>query len=470
MNESKELGEVVTGGTWIFLSSLTMSFTGFVFWIIVSRVVGVGAVGSTSAAVSAAGVATTIIAAGLPIASLREFAASGIRALRSSLVVTVILGSASAVLAYVLSYRLPESFRIPIWFSSLLAALSVCSSVFTQSLIGMGFFKKYFTTMLSSSVIKLVVAISLAIAGGGLLSPMLGYVAFPMAAILMAMHNIVKVNNSYSGTSYKYLTTPKSFIKLVYSNYPFAFSSQLINMLSIYFFATVTGESVRTGTLYMDLMIMLVIASINGSIISASLSVGVRKALDPFSNALKAGLTLSIPIATVAGIASPLVLWVINPRLVKGAQTLMILTLAVPAIAVTSAAIAKLNKERRLKDIALIGVIRLATLIATLPILMRLGGANGVAVSYLVANTVPLLLAVQEIPDVFKSLAMLWLIQALTYLCRLTTMQYFNLSNMESTLSSVTIFILMLCIYIMRRREEVKWLFSIIRSIFKSLS
>jgi len=424
ISDDSSITEVVVGGAWIFSATLAVSASGFILWVIISRLLGVEVVGVTSAAVSAAGVASTLVAAGLPLAVMREFAAKGIEALKPAASVTLALGAASAAVAALMVAALPSNFSIPYWVPPALSLMTVASMVGLQALIGLGRFAAYFTSTLTASLAKVIVGIGLALLGWGTLAPLLGYVSYPITALLtttyfLATTYLTRPRNDPSSSN-SLIDGASSLLKLAYSNYPFLFSTQILNMLSVYFFAVLTGKAVDTGTLYLSLMIVLILNAVVGSALNASLSVSLRRGTDPFTDTLRLALAIAAPIATAVSVAPLLPLHLINPALVKGASTLALLTLTIPPTAVATAALVKANKEGRHSTIAALGIVRLTTLLALLPPLARIAGTDGVALAYLAANITPLPIAVKEIPGTLKTLTVTWGTQTMLTLATLT--------------------------------------------------
>ncbi len=403
--------EVVAGGSLIFFSSLALSVSGLVFWFVVSRILGVGSVGIVSSLVSAAGLATAFMSAGLPVASLREFAARGLSVLRPALVVSVVVAFASALLAYFLSLRLAGVGRFA-WFPVLMAFLSVATVPLVQSLIGLGVFKNYFNVTLTASVLKVLVGTAPLLVVRALAVPLAGYLSYPLVAGVLAAYYLLRMGGGFAGgNDVGFAESVKSLVKLTFSNYPFILSSQVLTLLSVYGFAVATGRMFGTGVLYLSLMIVVVLSSVTGSLLTASLSVGVRRGYDPFTNALRVGLGLTAPVAVTVSTAPAIYLAILNPQLVRGALTLSVLALSIPPSLTISAAIMKLNKQNRQRELTAIGLVRLLTLIAGLLIAMRYGTV-GVAAAYLASNIAPLPLAVKEIPNSLRYLTIYWLTQA----------------------------------------------------------
>ncbi len=389
-----------------------ISAAGFILWVIVSRLLGVWVVGVTSAAVSAAGVASTIIAAGLPIAIMREFAAKGLKALPSAAFVTLVLGVASALTATLMVAALPPSFGVPLWVPPALSLMTVTSIAGLQALVGLGRFMEYFASTLAASLAKVAVGVGLALLGWGALAPLLGYVAYPVVTLLASAYFLSTTYFTRShgdpGGEEFLVSGVLSLLKLTYSNYPFIFSTQILNMLSVYFFAVLTGKAVDTGTLYLSLMIVLILNAIVGSALNASLSVSLRRGMDSFAETLRLALAIAAPLATAVSVAPLLPLHLINPALIKGESTLTILTLTIPPTAVATAALMKANKEGDHETIAALGITRLITLLTLLPPLARAAGTDGVALAYLAANITPLPIAVRKTPGTLKPLLVTW--------------------------------------------------------------
>ncbi len=401
-----------------------ISASGFVLWVIVSRLLGVGVVGVTSAAVSAAGVASTLLAAGLPIAVMREFAAKGLKVLPSAIFVAFVLGVASALTATLMVAALPLSFGVPLWVPPTLSLMTIMSMAGLQALVGLGRFMEYFTSTLVASFAKVAVGVGLALLGWGALAPLLGYVAYPVVVLTVTAYFLATTYftslHKDPGSRESLVSGVLSLLKLTYSNYPFLFSTQILNMLSVYFFAVLTGRAVDTGTLYLSLMIVLILNAVVGSALNASLSVSLRRDTDPFTETLRLALTIAAPFATAVSAAPLLPLHLINPALDKGVSTLTILALTIPPAAVATAALMKANKEGNHATIAALGVTRLITLLTLLPPLARAAGTDGVALAYLAANITPLPIAIGKVPGTLKPLLVTWGTQTTLTLIALT--------------------------------------------------
>lgn len=437
----EDVRDAVVGGAWIFLGGLVTSLTGFVFVIIVARLVGVDAIGVASMMLSSASIAVTIVSAGLNIAVVREVAAGGLGAVRSALVLGVLLGSLAALISVPLATLIQGG--LVSTYAPLMAFLSLLSLVLTSCLWGLELFRYYTLSLVVASVIKLGVASVLALLGFKLLSPILGYLAYPLTSSLIAgsvlLTYVRRLGGGRSSGSFRDVI---EIIKLSLSNYPYMFSNQLITMLSVYLFAYIIKVAVSTGTLYISLMITLAIASLPGAILSASLPISTKRGSDVFSESFRIGLSLATPITIFISIAAPIILNLINPALLGGVFTLRVLLLAIPPLVALNATLYSLNRLKSLKALAILGITRLAILIAVLVGTVRVWGIVGAAVAFLVANiaTLPVALKFVKYEGMIKNLMINWgLLTALTVPAMLIPTYNGLLTATTATIASVAI-------------------------------
>ena len=398
--------ETVIGGTWIFLGSLSISLGGFVFWLVIARLVGAEALGVASAVVSCSGIAVTFVSAGLGIAVMREVAVKGLNALAASMPLALVMGVGAAFLAAFLAHGLGYLDLAGIAF--LLALANTISTPLLSGLLGLEKFRGYFAASFTGSLAKVLFGIALAVLGFKVLAPLLGYLAHPIVAATAAVALITRVPRTD-----KIKLDPgglKSLVFLTYSNYPYMFSNQLLSMLSVYVFAFLVGEALSTGTLYIALMIILAISAIPGSILNAALPVGARRNVDPFSEGFRIGLGLATPIIAVSLAAPTLILEAINLELVGGANALRILLLSIAPLTALTAVIIKLNKDAEKGKLTTLGLTRLIVLVALLPILTRIIGVEGAAAAFLLASTLLIPFALKIEPRISRPAAILWCI------------------------------------------------------------
>ena len=404
----KSVEESVAGGTWLFLSNAAISVTGLAFWLIIARLAGVENVGAAGAVVSAAGVAAMLASSGLTLAVSREVAVYRSQAASASITLSLVAGGLAGLLGAGLVGVL--EYKGLVLYTATLALLMVLSQAFSFILIGLEEFSGFFKVSLASSIVKLVAGAIMAWIGYGLLAPLAGFLAFPLVMTALSL-SIMAARLGKEAFTINTLRL-KDLALLTFSNYPFMLSSQLLTVLSVYAFAVFSGEEFSTGVLYIAMMASLAIAAVPASILNAALPIAARRNSDPFTETLRIGLALSTPLIAGLTAAPGPILSLINPDLSKGTLTLIILLLTVTPVTVLTAVTNKLNKEYKRKEIAIMGAIRLATLLVLIYPLATRYSVEGAAAAYLAANILPLPLAYRYMPRSLPPSLILWMLQA----------------------------------------------------------
>ena len=112
--------------------------------------------------------------------------------------------------------------------------MRVTSIAGLQALVGLGRFMEYFASTLAASLAKVAVGVGLALLGWGALASLLGYVAYPVVTLLASAYSLSTTYFTRShgdpGGEEFLVSGVLSLLKLTYSNYPFIFSTQILNI------------------------------------------------------------------------------------------------------------------------------------------------------------------------------------------------------------------------------------------------
>jgi len=448
--------DAVSGGLWIFVGSVTVSVVGFLFWFVLSRVVGVECVGVASAIVSAVSIASIVVSSGLDTAIVREVAAYGCRAFMSSIILSLLLGAIAVVILQPL--LIGVGYGLYSLYASLLVFLSVVSLAVQSMFIGFEMFREIAVLLVAASIAKLVVGIGTAFIGLDVLAPLLGHLSHFLVVSLLGLALLLRDLKSFKGLS---MSIARSIATLMLSNYPYAFSNQIPTMLSIYLFTLIVGKPISTGTLYIAFMIMLTLASIPNSLLRASLPIGTRRNTDPFDEAFRIGLALTVPLSVAIASAPSIVLRVINPELVEGSTVLEILSASLIPLTFLSMIITRFNKERNLRGIWLLGSVRISTLLILLTSLARAMDATGVALSYLLSTCIATLLSIPMNRDSARDMLIFWTISIIPI-----SLYFLGISN--SIAIAVTMFALSILLIHMFKVFRVEEYINVVRIALKS--
>jgi len=437
--------ETVSGGLWIFVGSATVAVVGFLFWLVLSRIVGVECVGVASAVVSAVSIASIVVSSGLDTAVVREVAGHGYRVFMSSIMLSLLLGAVGVAVLQPLLMGI--GYGLYGLYASLLVFLSIASLTVQSMLIGFEMFREFAVLLIAASIAKLIVGFGFAFIGLDVLAPLLGYLSHFLVVSVFGLVLLFKGFEGFRGVS---MSMVRSIAVLMLSNYPHSFSNQIPTMLSIYLFTLLVGKPISTGTLYIAFMIMLALASIPSSLLGASLPIGTRRNTDPFNEAFRIGLALAIPLTTAIASVPSIVLEVINPELVGGATLLEILLMSFVPLSFLSTVITKLNKEGNIKGLWVLGFLRVLTLLAFLTFLTRLMDVIGVVFSYMLSTSVTSLLAISMNGEGVKDMLLFWVINVVP-----VALYFIGLSN-NIVLAISMLVLSMLSIHVLKifRLEE----------------
>lgn len=392
------------GGSRLFASSVVSSLAGFLFWFVLARIVGVGIVGDTSAVISAAGVSATLISAGLNFAVIREVAARGSDGFVVGLLVGCIVGLVAGLIAIPLTSLLGLD-RLS-FEAGVLAFFSVLGVTASSGLIGFSRFGQFFIVSSVGALIKLVVGIALGLLGYLILAPILGMLAFPVTATILSLVFLRKYFDLESIRSS--LDVLPSFLKLTYSNYANVLSNRLLTMLGVYLFAFLVREPVSTGSLYISLMVFLATMAIPGSILNALLPIATRKGSEPYLEAFRVGLGLTVPVLVLEGGFAGLVLWLIHPDLVYASDILRVLLISAPPLVLVQTVVTRFNQFLMTGRIALLGLVRLCVLLGLLPLLVSWYGLMGAGLAFLLANVAGAFVALFFMPGYLRGFLVMW--------------------------------------------------------------
>ncbi len=388
--------ESLRAGTWLFLGSITVSLTGLIFWLIISRLSGAGSIGVASSVFSSAAIAGVLVSAGVNIGVMREVAARGPGAVPPGLMAALVLGAMASLLVVPLCLLLGFGGWL-VLLASLYAGLNVVFVVLLGVLQGLAMFRRVFLVQVFSSFSKLVVGVGLALMGLGALAAVAGFTLYSIVGVFSGLALIMPLfHRGFDPRVFR------EILRLGYANYPFVASSQLVTALAVYLFAFLTGSPIDTGRLYISLMVAIAVSGLAGSVVAASLPIGTRSNSDPYGEAYRLAYGITLPVVVAVIPFSPQLLGLVNHDLVAAAPTLSLLLAFTPSLVMLSTIQARLNRYGRKRDLTLLGLLRLGLLIALGVAFSRIG-TIGVAIAYTLSTLVPTIVGLKLVPGAAKT-------------------------------------------------------------------
>jgi len=405
--QNTALGKVIAGGFWLMLGGFMMSLGGLAFWLVVSKLTTAEAVGYATTVFSIASVLSGVLNLGLNMAMLREVPERGNKALTSGLLLALVIGLISLIIAPLFA-ELYRGFNIYIPFVIIMTLMALTSNVALSTLIGCIKPFKVFTIQSIAIITRFGVGISLVVIGLSVLGIIYGIIAQMLIALLLSLVIVIKIL-SISIPSYSDFI---EVLKIGVSNYPYTLSTQIVTTLSVILLAIALRNPSITGIFYIAMMITLAVSGISMSLLRIGLPISVSSGdSSVIQEGMRFGLSISTPIVVLLAIASRSILSLINPELHIGSLALTILCLSIVPSITVSTAITKLNSEKNLRMLIVVGLFRLVSLFTLMLLLSAIWGISGAATAYLMANLIALLPALRVLNgDVTRLFTKIYLI------------------------------------------------------------
>lgn len=405
MEKNAGLSEVVRGSFWLISGSIIVNLGALVFWIISGKIAGAEAVGYATTAFSISIMLASLGNLGLDYAVLREVPVKGAKAYFSSLILALALGLTVSLLA-ILFGGVYGGFTQYIPLIICLTVISIITYVSVFALTASLNPKYVFITNIASTMIKLSTVLAFILLGLGGYGIILAILMSQIVGFTLSTFLAVRI----LGLARPYMEDIKEVLRIGISNYPQMLSTQLIVSAGIVLIALLTSIPENTGTFYIALMIVMALITIPNAMATMSLPVMVKtKNHNLASESLRLGGGFVLPIAVAIAVTSKEFLSLINPEFQSGYMVLTLLTFSIIPYAAILTAISKLNSQKKLWEILLIGIVRLATLILLIIVLTPYFGIFGAALAYLASTLTPIPLVKNVIP--LYNLAKLLMVQ-----------------------------------------------------------
>ncbi len=390
MNESTgRVGEVLGGGAWLALASLTASLIGAVFWFSAGVLVGSTGVGYATTAFSAAGFLAVFSNLGLPVAVMRETPLRGSRALSSALLVGGATSAAAALLGmHLFSGLFGGAMGEYSALIAILVLLMVEGQLSLTSLIALKAERLYFAVMLVAQLTKLIVGLGLALSGLGAW----GLVAGIAAAIVIQLASSLTMALHRMGFKPPRIGDLRRIVGVGVSNYPLIISAGLVTNLSVLLTALSSGSPSSTGVFYISLMIIIALGFIPAGIANAALPRMVGWGdTSLIRDATRLSIGLLAPLAAGLAATPSQILGLLSPQYTVGGELLAALSLAVVPAASLQLAVSKMNAEESFTRLLASGLARLGLLLILIPTLAASMGLTGIGLAYTLATLAGLL-------------------------------------------------------------------------------
>jgi O-antigen/teichoic acid export membrane protein len=375
---------VVGSGLLLFLDYILVAIGGWLFWIVVSRLVSVVEIGVATTIYSLVVTVATITQLGAEYPLLMKSHTDRSVILGTGLVIQVAISIASVPFVVMVVKEMYEgSLQEYTWIAVILIILIAVEFVTRFVLLGVFNAKKVLTIDMLGLSLKFVVAYVLLSIHYGALGILF---AFLSEFLIIAVSYLF-----FAKKTFAFHIGKISFFKEVLMdsliNAPSKWSNVMIINLSIVLLAFIGVNQGDIGIFYITLMISVVVGSFASSMAFMVIPAFSESKKDLSSGSLRISLGTVTPVLSVMLVAPDLVLSLMNPEYEAGAALLFVLTIGVIPFSITVNAIAKLNNLKERKKLFSIGILQLIVFIVSFFLFAPSLGTIGAAYAILIAFT-----------------------------------------------------------------------------------
>jgi O-antigen/teichoic acid export membrane protein len=384
----------VISSLFFFLNQILISFSGWIYWFVISRFASPYQIGQATTIYSFVILTTTVIQMGLEYPLLKRSSSEFSRLLGTTLIIELIITSASIpIVLYLLSILLYQQqfHNFSIMAALMIVFLSI-GFVLRFALYGVFKAKKILIIDIISTFIKFFI---------GLVLISTGYGSF--AILLSFLSQIVFVCFGYLGLAIKKqfnfrLGEMRYAIGIIFEglvNMPSKISTLFISNLVIVLLAYYGVGSSEIGVFYIAQIISIVGGGLMSSISFMVIPASFESRKDLSQDSLRVGISLTALIISFLISSPKFILSLIGTQYIAAQSILFVLSIGIFPYSIAINAISTFNYIGNPKKILTIGCIQLAIFIAMFLILVPHYRTMGAALAILIS------FAISSIPAMF---------------------------------------------------------------------
>jgi O-antigen/teichoic acid export membrane protein len=370
----------------LFLDLIVVAAGGWLYWLVISKLVSVSDVGQSTAVYSLVVLIGSIVGLGLEYPLLKKSSTAGSTIVGSAILIELTI--TIAVVPFII-YTLEDLHLEALQSYTMIALVMLISIsqgyVARYALLGISASKTILVIDTISTGVKFVAGYFLVLSGFGALGVLL---SFMLQALLTACIALSLVHNIFGFNlgGFKYI---KDTFKEGIVNMPSIFSRTLIVSLSVVLLASFGIASSEIGIFYIALMISVVAGGLISSMAYMVIPASSMTQTDLTSGSIRIGISLTAPIIALLLTSPHFVLSLIGIEYVSGQILLMILGVGILPFAVATNTVSRFNylgMSRRLLFIGLLQMIGfIVSFILLVPPFKVVGAALSILISYSVS-------------------------------------------------------------------------------------
>jgi O-antigen/teichoic acid export membrane protein len=377
----------MTSSIVLFLDLIVVAFSGWVYWLVISKLIPISEVGQSTAVYSLIVLAVTIVGIGLEYPLLKKTSIDGPKIVGSSILIELIVTVAAIpfILAIVNNILHESSQSVGLISIVMLMSISLVY-VARYSLLGISASRTVLIIDIITAALKFVTGYFLVVSGFGTIGVLLSFMLQALVTLCIALA-VIKKRIGFSIGNLRYI---KDTVKGAVVNVPSIFSRTLIVTLSVVLLASYGISSSEVGVFYISLMISVVAAGLISSTAYMVIPASSFTQTDLTTGSIRIGITFTAPIISLLLSSPKLVLSVIGTEYVSGYVVLMILAVGILPFAISTNMISRLNYLGMTRKLLMIGSLQvigfIVGFILLVPEFNAMGAAFAILLSYSVSS------------------------------------------------------------------------------------
>ena len=372
----------------LFLDLIVVAAGGWLYWLVISKLVSVSDVGQSTAVYSLVVLISSIVGLGLEYPLLKKSSTA-----RSTIVGSAIFIELAITIAVVplIIYTLEDLHLEALQSYTMIALVMLISIslgyVARYALLGISASKTILVIDTITTAVKFVAGYLLVLSGFGALGVLLSFMLQALLAACIALylvHNIF----GFSIGGFKGFKHIKDTFKEGIVNMPSIFSRTLIVSLSVVLLASFGIASSEIGVFYIALMISVVAGGLISSMAYMVIPASSMTQTDLTSGSIRIGISLTAPIIALLLTSPHFVLSLIGTDYVSGQISLMILGVGILPFAVATNTVSRFNYLGMSRRLLFIGSLQMVGFIVSFILLVPPLKVAGAALSILISYSV----------------------------------------------------------------------------------
>ena len=394
-DETAVFTKIFRGGAWLYASTLTNNLAGFLYWLIISKIATSATLGTTSAIVSIAFLATSLTSLGLPY-GIQKFIGETIgskdpqnmqkyysTALTFTTATTLLVTATLLLLSTTPGWAniTPKMLQLAALLYATLSLASIPQAFLVSHL------KTHivFASTLIGNILRIATGTLLVLQGLDWTGATIGYITAPLTTLTLTLAYSTKITPPKPKISAPHLHQLLKAGTATWTPNAVAVAGQWLAVLSVYGATTpqTTGHfyiafTIANATIFMTTSILQLLLPV-----LSSLKDGRKRSTNKVLNTT---LALTTPLAALIAAKPQPILQLLGKNYTASAPQLQIIMTSLPFIALTTATTSLLYTYNKYRHITTIGLAQNIPRIIAYTALTPLLGPTGTSIAYTIGS------------------------------------------------------------------------------------